>query len=69
MDWRQLRERERFNQIKLLIREEISAVLEDIRDAVNLSDSEDDGYGPIASRIITAVQAEIEERGTDGSTA
>lgn len=54
--------------IRQMIREEISAVLEDIREAAIFHDSEDDGYGPIASRIITAMQAKIKERGTDDSS-
>lgn len=63
MDWRQLQERERFNQIRLLVREEISTVLEDIRDAADFFDTEGE-FTPLVGQIINAVQAKIKERGT-----
>lgn len=53
--------------IRQMIREEISAVLEDIRETVNFYDSGDD-LGGLPSSIVNAVQEKIKERGTDGST-
>jgi hypothetical protein len=69
MDWRELQEKERIRRTRLLIREEISAVLEDLSDEVMknrvaLGIPADVSYE--VARIIDAVQTKIEERGTDG---
>lgn len=68
MDWRELQERERFNQIRLLVREEISAVLNDFREVIRTTVGPG-YYSPgQTTRMIERVQAKIKERGTDGTT-
>lgn len=71
MDWRELQERERFNQIRLLVREEIRTVLEDLSNEVLQSRTDLDISAETAQeimRVIDIVQVKIKERGTDGTT-
>lgn len=67
MDWRQLQEEARMQRTREVVREEISAVLEDIRYAAGFYDT-DGEFSPIVSQIIDAVQTKIKERGTHGNT-
>jgi len=70
MDWRELQEEARMQRTRLVVREEISAVLEDIRgeltDRMALGLESD--AAPIVFQFIDTVQTKIKERGTDGTT-
>lgn len=67
MDWREAQEETRMQAIRQMIREEISAVLEDIREAARFFDTSGE-LEPLTNQIIRAVQEKIKERGTDDST-
>lgn len=71
MDWRELREHANMQLTRVIVREEISAVLEDIgeevlRSRVALGLPAD--VSQEVARIIDVVQTKIKERGTDGSS-
>lgn len=70
MDWRELQEKERIRRTRLLIREEISAVLEDIREVTRKKTMVWMSFGVsrTVGEIIDTVQTKIKKRGTDGST-
>jgi spore coat protein CotF len=68
MDWRELQEEARMRDIRLLVREEISAALDDLKEVVRTTVGPGYYSPDEVVRMLTKAQTKIKERGTDGTT-